>query len=90
MSNTVKWFPDKKGLASGLIARGLGFGTVIFSPFASSQIGSYGVMTALNILGAVYLVFGVGSALLIDMPPSDYKVAGWQPRQREIFVLMQP
>ena len=32
MSNTVKWFPDKKGLASGLIAGGLGFGTVIFSP----------------------------------------------------------
>lgn len=79
MSNTVKWFPDKKGLASGLIAGGLGFGAVVFAPLGSYLIASYGVLATLKILGVLYLVLGIGAAMFIKMPPSGYKVPGWQP-----------
>ena len=76
MSTTVKWFPDKKGLASGLIAAGLGFGAVVFAPLANYLIGVWGVLTTFKILGVIYLVSIVGCALIVEAPPSDYKVAG--------------
>jgi len=40
IANTVKWFPDKKGLASGLIAAGLGMGAVVFAPIGTYLIQS--------------------------------------------------
>lgn len=80
VSNTVKWFPDRKGLASGLIAAGLGMGAVVFAPIANNLINSLGVLKALNILGIIYFVGIVGSALLVSRPPADYKPAGWEPQ----------
>ncbi|WP_233418540.1 hypothetical protein [Jeotgalibaca dankookensis] len=53
---TVKWFPDKKGLAGGLTAAGFGSGAIILAPIATRMIESVGVNTTFKILGIVLLV----------------------------------
>lgn len=79
IANTVKWFPDKRGLASGLIAAGLGSGAVVFAPIGTALIQSYGVLTAFKILGVVYFVLILTCASLVVKPPANYCPAGWRP-----------
>jgi len=79
IANTVKWFPDKRGLASGLIAAGLGSGAVVFAPVGTMLIQNYGVLSAFKILGIVYLVAIVFCASFVVKPPDNYKPQGWQP-----------
>jgi len=84
MTNTVKWFPDKKGLASGLIAAGLGSGAIVFAPLANHFIMLYDVQTTFKILGIVYLVIIVLASIFVNSPPEDYRPAGWTPPERPI------
>ncbi len=79
VANSVKWFPDKKGLASGLIAAGLGLGAVVFAPIANSLIKTYDVLATFKILGVVYLLAILSATTLIKMPPPNYKPQGWTP-----------
>lgn len=61
MSVISKWFPDKKGLALGLVLAGFGLSPILTAPIASSLVVNYGVMRAFLILG---LGFGVILPLL--------------------------
>jgi OFA family oxalate/formate antiporter-like MFS transporter len=79
LGNTVKFFPDKRGLASGLVAAGYGSGATIVAPIASSMIASMGVLTTFKVLGAVFFVVIMGCSLLIKKAPAGYKPAGWNP-----------
>jgi len=79
IANTVKWVPDKRGLASGLIAAGLGAGAVVFAPVGTALIQNFGVLSAFKILGVGYLVVIVGCASFVVKPPADYRPKGWQP-----------
>lgn len=79
MTNTVKWFPDKKGIASGLIAAGLGSGAIVFAPLANYFIMTYNVQAAFKILGTIYIIAIVIASLCIEMPPKNYIPAGWTP-----------
>jgi OFA family oxalate/formate antiporter-like MFS transporter len=49
----LKWFPDKRGLASGAIAAGFGSGSALFIPFIRSMLRSYGYSTTFLITGIV-------------------------------------
>ena len=53
VSNTVKWFPDKKGLAGGLTAGGFGAGSLIFAPVAVKFISEQGVLDAFQSLSII-------------------------------------
>ncbi|MBP2653835.1 MAG: yhjX 2 [Firmicutes bacterium] len=79
MSNIVKFFPDKSGLASGLLAGGYGAGAVIWAPLASFLIDGYGILTTFKILGVVFLVIACGLATLVKTAPAGYRPAGWEP-----------
>ncbi len=79
VSNTVKWFPDKRGLAGGLTAAGFGSGAVIFAPLAATLIGQYDVLTTFKILGVVFLVAIVLSSFFIKQPAPGWKPKGWEP-----------
>lgn len=83
MANTVKWFPDKKGLAGGLIAASMGLGAVAWGPFGNVLIQSYGVLSAFHVLGIIYMVIITGGAAFVDRPPSGYKPAGWEVRGQD-------
>lgn len=67
-STTVKWFPDKKGLAGGLTAAGFGSGAVIFAPLAVKLIQQHGVLLTFRYLGIGLLIAICASALVLSAP----------------------
>ncbi len=79
LGNTVKFFPDKRGLAAGIVAAGYGSGATIVAPIASKLIVSYGVLTTFQILGGVFLVVIMLCSLIIKRAPADFKPEGWNP-----------
>lgn len=79
VANTVKWFPDKRGLASGLVAAGFGSGAVLIAPLATSFIQSYGVLTTFQILGVAFLVVISAASQFVKTAPAGFRPAGWIP-----------
>lgn len=67
-ATTVKWFPDKKGLAGGLTAAGFGSGAIILAPIAVKLIGTVGVLHTFKFLGVALGVIIAGSSLLLSVP----------------------
>ncbi|MDT8899829.1 OFA family MFS transporter [Anaeroselena agilis] len=80
LGNTVKFFPDKRGLASGLVAAGYGCGAMLFAPVASALIIKYGVMATFKILGAAFFVVLAITINIIKKAPPGYKPEGWEPK----------
>ncbi len=79
ISNAVKWFPDKRGLAAGMVAAGFAMGAVINAPIATNLVQSYGVLTTFKILGVAYLVITVISSQFVSAPVTGYCPEGWTP-----------
>lgn len=75
VSTLVKWFPDRRGLATGLAIMGFGFASVIAGPAAAALIGSVGISMTFFILGATYLVVMMLSSQYLEKPPE-----GWTPK----------
>jgi len=79
VATLVKWFPDRRGMITGIAVAGFGAGALITAPIATRLIASVGVLKTFAILGIAYL-FGVTiPALFIKDPPRGYVPAGWQP-----------
>jgi len=85
----VKWFPDKKGMITGLAVAGFGFGATIWVKLAGSWFG--GLLNTTHVFGlpgvqSVFLIYGAAFLLLVLLgsivmvnPPVDWKPAGWNP-----------
>ena len=76
-----KWFPDRRGLITGLAVGGFGFGAVLTSPIAQRLIESHKDMPtrAFLPLGIAYLVMSLVGASFFRNPPEGYTVPGWTP-----------
>jgi OFA family oxalate/formate antiporter-like MFS transporter len=79
MSNMVRFFPDRRGLASGLLTAGYGIGAVVWAPVSVTLIAQYGVFTALKILGSVFFIIIGACSRLVKTAPDGYLPAGWIP-----------
>ena len=89
----VKWFPDKKGLISGLAVAGFGFGALIWVKMAGGFFGWGGLLRTLEfsfcngsgiqstwfIYGIAYLIAVLIGSIWMVNPPDNYKPAGWEP-----------
>ncbi|MBN1377922.1 MAG: OFA family MFS transporter [Gammaproteobacteria bacterium] len=75
VSTLVKWFPDRRGLATGMAIMGFGFASLIFGPIMARLFGVVGVANTFYILGAVYFTLIFSSALYLDPPEK-----GWLPK----------
>ncbi len=78
----VKWFPDLKGLITGLAVAGFGAGAFIFVKLAGSWlnlIANHGVNGTFVVFGIIFMVSVIVGALLLSNPPAGYKPAGWNP-----------
>jgi OFA family oxalate/formate antiporter-like MFS transporter len=75
-----KWFPDKKGLITGLAVGGFGFGAVLTSPVAQWLISKDPDQPTKSFLwlGIAYLVMSLAGASLFKDPPADYTVPGFE------------
>ena len=83
VATLVKWFPDKRGLITGLAVAGFGAGSLITAPVATSLIGSVGVLQTFAYLGIAYLILVVGAAFFMQNPPAGYRPAGWAPSESQ-------
>lgn len=68
VSTLVKWFPNNRGLATGLAIMGFGFASLIAGPVMQILIAKYGLINNFLILGCVYFVVMVASALYLEPP----------------------
>jgi OFA family oxalate/formate antiporter-like MFS transporter len=83
IATLIKWFPDKRGVITGIAVAGFGGGAVLTAPVAKSLIGSVGVFETFAILGVVYAVLVIGAAMFIKNPPEGFKPEGWEPDTTE-------
>lgn len=76
-----KWFPDKRGFASGMIVSAFGFSLVVFAPLAKSMLSGMGVPNTFIIFGISFFVVCGFCALFIQNPPEGYMPDGYKPAQ---------
>jgi MFS transporter, OFA family, oxalate/formate antiporter len=75
----VRWFPDRRGLATGLAAAGYGFGAFFTSFPIDSMIKSSGYERTLLVWGIIQAIIGVVASLGLRVPPEGYQPAGFDP-----------
>jgi len=76
----AKWFPDKRGLITGIAVAGFGFGAVITAPVAKALLGNTEDKPSVFLpLGIAYLVAVLLGASFFRNPPPGYQVPGFEP-----------
>ncbi len=79
VSNSVKFFPDKRGLAGGIATASYGISSVLVPIVANALINRMDVTMAFKLLGAVMLVTICACSFFIIPCPKDFKPDGWEP-----------
>ncbi|MFC0131379.1 MFS transporter [Massilia eurypsychrophila] len=85
VSTLIKWFPDRRGMATGMAIMGFGGGAVIGAPMAAELMKhfatptSVGVWETFVVMAVIYFVFMMAGALSYRVPASGWKPAGWTP-----------
>src|ERR1700722_15881453 len=75
----VKWFPDRRGLITGIAVAGFGAGALVTAPAATHLIQTVGVLHTFAYLGVAYLVIVMATGSFMRNPPDGWKPEGWQP-----------
>lgn len=83
-----KWYPDKRGLITGVIVSALGFGGVVFTPIVEFIIRNFGhgiagkgELMSFKVLALIFVVVCTVGGWFIQNPPTDYAPAGWTPKK---------
>jgi OFA family oxalate/formate antiporter-like MFS transporter len=76
VATLIRWFPDKRGMITGIAVAGFGAGALITAPIAQFLIASTGVAATFEILGAIYLVVVLASGLFMKNPPGFTAASG--------------
>jgi OFA family oxalate/formate antiporter-like MFS transporter len=80
----VRWFPDRRGLITGIAVGGFGAGALIAAPVAGRLMQHLGALPTLMYLGIGYAIVAVSSAFLMQNPPEGWKPAGWTPSAAQV------
>ena len=85
VSTLIRWFPDRRGMATGMAIMGFGGGAMIAAPLSVALMNhfksatSIGVAETFIVLGIAYFISMTIGSLAIRVPPADWKPAGWTP-----------
>ena len=85
VSTLIKWFPDRRGMATGMAIMGFGGGAMVGSPLAQKLMEHFrtdttpGVWQAFLVMAIVYLVFMMSGAFGYRIPPAGWRPEGWTP-----------
>ncbi|MCW5299954.1 MFS transporter [Herbaspirillum lusitanum] len=85
VSTLIKWFPDRRGMATGMAIMGFGGGALVGSPLADKLMKHFATPTSVGVwetfvaMAVIYFVFMMAGALGYRVPPSGWKPAGWTP-----------
>jgi OFA family oxalate/formate antiporter-like MFS transporter len=74
----VRWFPDKRGMITGIAVAGFGAGALVTAPIAQRLIASAGVSSTFMILGIAYFAIIMLAATVMKNPPVGYAPPGFQ------------
>jgi MFS family permease len=83
VSTLVKWFPDRRGMATGMAIMGFGGGAMIGAPLANWLMDLFKTPTSVGVwetfltMGIIYLVFMMIGAFRYRLPPTGWKPEGW-------------
>ncbi len=94
VSTLIKWFPDRRGMATGLAIMGFGGGAMIGSPLAANLMQyfatptSVGVVETFVVMAVAYFVYMMAGAFGYRIPASDWKPAHWTPPVAQINNVM--
>jgi OFA family oxalate/formate antiporter-like MFS transporter len=75
----VKWFPDRRGLITGIAVGGFGAGALVTAPVATRLISSVGVLPTFAYLGIAFGIVTIICGYFMQNPPANWKPAGWVP-----------
>lgn len=85
VSTLIKWFPDRRGMATGMAIMGFGGGAMIGAPMADKLMKYFATPTSVGVwetfltLAVIYFVFMLAGALGYRVPATGWKPAGWTP-----------
>ncbi len=79
VATCMKWFPDKKGLISGLIVAGFGLGSIIFAPICTALVTSVGPHKTFFVQAIITIVGVAIGAPMMKTAPDGYVPEGWTP-----------
>lgn len=85
VSTLIKWFPDRRGMATGMAIMGFGGGAMIGAPLANLLMGyfktdvSVGVWQTFVVMAIIYFIFMMGGAFGYRIPPAGWRPEGWTP-----------
>lgn len=89
ISTCQKWFPDHRGLITGIIVAALGFGGLVFTPVAEMLIGQLGVLKTFAVIGVIFVVVTTIGSLFIKNPPEGFTPKGWTPSLKKTTHIVQ-
>jgi MFS family permease len=85
VSTLIKWFPDRRGMATGMAIMGFGGGAMIGSPLADRLMRTFATSTSVGVwetfvtMGIIYTVAMLAGAFGYRVPPESWRPAGWAP-----------
>jgi MFS family permease len=85
VSTLVKWFPDRRGMATGMAIMGFGGGAMIGAPLANLLMNYFKTPTSVGVwetfvaMGVIYFVFMMIGAFRYRIPPAGWRPEGWTP-----------
>ena len=95
VSTLVKWFPDRRGMATGMAIMGFGGGAMIGAPLADLLMNYFrtpsenGVWQTFLTMGAIYFVFMLVGAFGYRLPPMGWQPDGWTPPNTTTTMITQ-
>jgi MFS family permease len=98
VSTLIKWFPDRRGMATGMAIMGFGGGAMIGSPLANLLMNHFKTPTSVGVqetfvtMGAIYFVAMLAGAFGYRLPAPGWQPAGWTPpvpQQRAMITTRQ-
>jgi len=79
VSTLVKWFPDRRGMATGMAIMGFGGGAYLAGKWNAVLVNQIGVAKTVALFGAIYLVVMMIGARILRRPPAGWRPEGWTP-----------
>lgn len=85
----IKWFPDRRGMATGMAIMGFGGGAMIGAPLADILMKHFATPTSVGVwetfvtMGIIYFIAMMAGAFGYRVPPPDWAPAGWTPRPQQ-------
>ena len=95
VSTLIKWFPDRRGMATGMAIMGFGGGAMIGAPLANLLINYFktptdvGVWQTFATMGVIYFVFMMIGAFAYRVVPDGWKPEGWTPPSENKTMISQ-